>query len=669
MLDTVIRYLWLAAVVALAFPGDESAAGFPLEMTDTSQQSHTFRQKPHNVICLAPYITEMLVKFGQADAIVGLTRQDLILNAGLRKKNMGSVFAPDPAAIAACSPDLIIATPYQEKRIRSCLKDKYPVMVMEAATLNQAFSQMHDLGRLFDCEQKADQTVEQIKAQLSLVAKRLAHVQGLKKKRVVRVMAGSNLSCPGDDSFQNEMIKAAGGIVPEWGKKGFAVQISPEEWQNFNPQVTFGCHDNAEQVKALLKQDGFKNVAAVQNGFISMFPCDLTCQASTRVGEFVQWLSAVLYPEVFADPDNAVTQDEILSKRNVTLSLDYVETAKVVNHRLADSIYKSLVLRFKNPQTILSTFEGKQEGIKGCGNTFIPMAASLGHMTYGVERVKKTLEQNLGFSSGQFATLMTGADMDNLAVVEKSYKDLKVTALVTAGVKGNAMRMSKDTGTYFSHGTINIIIGTNRRLSVGAMARAIITVTEAKTASLLDLDIRSSYTPLRNKATGTGTDNVLVIQGEGRDAAFAGGHGKIAELMAKAVHEGVTQAVSKQNGLLANRDIYQRLSDRKMSLEAMAGAFSHHMKKNEMIAKLQSLLSDPYYAAFVESALALSDAREKGLIKGTGFWDETCTAVIARISKSKALPAVCKKNKIPREVAKAFGALISGIEILEGQNK
>jgi len=35
------------------------------------------------------------------------------------------------------------------------------------------------------------------------------------------------------------------------------------------------------------------------------------------------------------------------------------------------------------------------------------------------------------------------------------------------------------------------------------------------------------------RATGTGTDNVLVVQGEGPVECFAGGHSKIGELIAR----------------------------------------------------------------------------------------------------------------------------------------
>ena len=106
------------------------------------------------------------------------------------------------------------------------------------------------------------------------------------------------------------------------------------------------------------------------------------------------------------------------------------------------------------------------------------------------------------------------------------------------------------------------------------MARSIITATEAKSAALLDLDIRSSYSGLDYRATGTGTDNVIIVQGDGPEALYTGGHTKIGELIAKAVHGAVTDAISRQNGLLARRPVSQRLYERGLSLKQVAAHVS-----------------------------------------------------------------------------------------------
>ena len=667
----------IAAIIVyfsvLIWPLGATAQNFAVQITDVGGMVHNFSTAPQRVICLSPYITQILRALKQDRRIIALTRQDLRSHASLDVKNLGSYFNPELSDISQLKPDLVICPPGQLAAVQRSLSARVPVLVMKATSLKEGFSQIEDMGRLFDCQDQAIAWRRRITLQMNLVSQRLDSEKELQKVRVARVIgSGKSLSCPGDDSFQNEMIRAAGGIVPQWGKNGSWVQMDPKAWKKFNPQVVYGCNANADAVRELLATNDFKTVDAVKNGRVYMFPCELTCRVSTATGDFVQWLAAMLYPEVFADPDRAVTEDKELWRRPVPIepdSLPYIADAEVIGHRVADTPYKSLVLRFKTPQTVLSTLNGLQTDLDGCGNTYIPMVASLGHMRTGVIKVQETCEKNLGFGKGKFTGLMTGANMDNLAVATKRFKDLSVTAFVTAGVRGNAMRFSKDQGYYISHGTINIIVAVNRKLSVAAMSRAIISATEGKTAALEDLDIRSTYTGWRNPATGTGTDNVLVIQGDGRDVAYAGGHSKIAELMAKAVHEGVTRAIAGQNGILPGRSVFQRLHERGLSLEALVRKFQTTMAFRPLVARLEQLMSDPWYASFLESALAVADAREKDLITDSPFWDQTCRKVTAAICGRELAPAPCTCDDIPPAVAKGLGALITGIESAKETSK
>ncbi len=417
----------------------------------------------------------------------------------------------------------------------------------------------------------------------------------------------------------------------------------------------------------LINRDGWKDVDAVKNGSISMFPCELTCQVSTRIGDFIQWLAATIYLETFADFSKAVTQDMVLERMPVSIDMEYVKNAEIVRHRVADAEYKSVVLSFTGLQDIASTFDGYLTGIKGVANTYIPMHASLGQMAFGVSGAKEAVKRNLGFSGSGFTTLMTGANMDNLSIQKRSYKDLEVTALVTAGVRGNAQRASQDEGSYFSHGTINIIVLTNRRLTPQAMLRSIITATEAKSAALIDLDIRSTYSGLKNGATGTGTDNVMVVRGNGPVEEYAGGHTKAGELIAKAVHAGVTEAILKQNGIRPSRDIFQRLRERGLRLDEIAGALSNGADKEGIINKLELLLTQTYYSSFMESAFAISDGYEMGHIKDPAIFDDTCVCVIRRLTGStniseKDIPV---NNQMPLILSKAFGSLVYGITMQE----
>ena len=174
-------------------------------------------------------------------------------------------------------------------------------------------------------------------------------------------------------------------------------------------------------------------------------------------------------------------------------------------------------------------------------------------MMMNYDKFEKAFPASLGISRIDFSFLSTLANMENLAVCELSYNNLIVSSLVTGGV-GNALRSGVDRATWMEQdgtfvktmGTINIILLTNANLSDGAMARAIITATEAKTAALQDMDARSSISP-ENQATGTGTDNMIIVSGKdwGKKIRHAGGHTKIGELIGISTKLAVAEAIKK----------------------------------------------------------------------------------------------------------------------------
>lgn len=227
---------------------------------------------------------------------------------------------------------------------------------------------------------------------------------------------------------------------------------------------------------------------------------------------------------------------------------------------------KSLVVSFPERRRSLSTFDGIVEARAAVNHSAHPLLwvkvskeflnqNGSGGKVY-LEHIHQKLADLLKFDKSEIAKMATAADMDNLAVVTKEYGPLTVTVLATAGAKSNAIRTGVDESSYIEgqdadskpHGTINIMVLTNARLTDGAMARAIVTVTEGKTAALEDLKIPSTYSPTV-QATGTGTDSVIVVSGStGPKATYAGGHSRLGELVGKATYEAVVESLGKQNG-------------------------------------------------------------------------------------------------------------------------
>ncbi len=229
--------------------------------------------------------------------------------------------------------------------------------------------------------------------------------------------------------------------------------------------------------------------------------------------------------------------------------------AEVIYHQFRGIEVKTFLAFFAKGRRCLSTREGFKE-VEVVGNHSNPPPLwEFVHQNYDAYINK--IFSDLSLSPARTAMLLTGADVDNLVVKKEEYQEFKVFAVATAGVKSNAQRIGVDRarslereGRFETLGTINIIVLTNASLSEGAMARGIITLTEAKIIALEDMDIRSSYNP-EIGATGTGTDNAIIVSGEGPRINYLGGHSKMGELVARAVTSAVKEAIFKQDGIRA----------------------------------------------------------------------------------------------------------------------
>ena len=224
---------------------------------------------------------------------------------------------------------------------------------------------------------------------------------------------------------------------------------------------------------------------------------------------------------------------------------------------------KVLLVSFPEARRTLSTSDGLLDARAALNHAGHPLLwQKLGMRFMGqdgrggkayADHVHQNMANLLHLDKSTVARMATAADLDNLAVVTRSYGPLTVTVLATAGARSNAIRTGVDAGTYIEGntpaGTINIMLLTNIRLTDAAMARALITVTEGKTAALQDLNVPSTYTKTV-QATGTGTDSIIVVSGtQGPQASYTGGHSRIGELIGKASYQAVIEALGKQNGL------------------------------------------------------------------------------------------------------------------------
>jgi hypothetical protein len=106
----------------------------------------------------------------------------------------------------------------------------------------------------------------------------------------------------------------------------------------------------------------------------------------------------------------------------------------------------------------------------------------------------------------------------------------------------------------------------------------------------------------------------------GKQIQYAGTFTNIGELIGKCVREGVKTAIFKQENIVPNRPLVDRLADRCLSIETIVSQVSEgkikiqspeHLKLQK---RLELILSDPRIAPLVIASLRLDEDLAKGLI-------------------------------------------------------
>jgi adenosylcobinamide amidohydrolase len=149
--------------------------------------------------------------------------------------------------------------------------------------------------------------------------------------------------------------------------------------------------------------------------------------------------------------------------------------------------------------------------------------------------------------------------MNYAAVIADADGEVTVTAVVTAGVESNATCAGdpagwRETGAGMKRvpdyaGTINTMLLMNVPLTDAALARAVVTMTEGKSAALQRLVVPSRQSS--DLATGTGTDQYCVAAPLDGAATFTStsSHVKLGELIGRATRSATQEALRWQNGL------------------------------------------------------------------------------------------------------------------------
>jgi adenosylcobinamide amidohydrolase len=226
--------------------------------------------------------------------------------------------------------------------------------------------------------------------------------------------------------------------------------------------------------------------------------------------------------------------------------------------------------------------------------------------------------------------------MNYAAVVQRNDGALLVTAVVTAGVHGNAA-CAGDPTTWretdkgwekiaLVGGTINTELLINHSLTEAALARAVVTMTEAKTAALRELAVGSLYS--KNLATGTGTDQFCIAAplDAGKPLTSTSPHVKLGELIGIAVKDATLEALRWQNGLepSTTRSLFHALGRYGVNEASFTASLAELLSGREMELlkkNFNSVIYEPKVAGVAFAIAAVLDRIRFGTLPASSARD------------------------------------------------
>jgi iron complex transport system substrate-binding protein len=267
-------------------------------------------KKDMRIVCLSKHLTEMVFALGKGHDLVGVDLSSTYPDSAKLLKTVGYHRALSAEGIISMEPDLVIHSKDigPENVEPQLIKAGLNVKVFGGAnTFDSAKLLLHDLGKFFGEEHKADsltnkmdadfaKAVEELKARNIKDTPSVMIIHFGRANNVYFIMSGRK--GPGD-----KMINLAGGKVVSYDAKG-ARQISAEAVAASNPDIIIATDYGFDQMGSMEKfASGVPGVSltnAAKNKRIYRFEEHDLIYFGPRTGDNIIKLMDLIHPKVDA---------------------------------------------------------------------------------------------------------------------------------------------------------------------------------------------------------------------------------------------------------------------------------------------------------------------------------------------------------------------------------
>lgn len=272
--------------------GGGSSDTYPMSITDAEGIEVKIEKEPQKIVSLAPNCTEILYAIGAGDKMVGVSTWCTYPEEATKVEAVGDTYSINTERIVELGADIIFTS--SSFSADSLENLGIPVVVVNAATMDELYEQIIQVGRIVGCKDNAVKVTDDMKKQLETLADKLKNAE----ERKVFLDWGAQYSSSKKDLLGNalELVKAE-NIAYDYDYT--SPQLSAETIIEKNPDVYIVGSSEADFVKPV----GFDEISAFKNGEVHYIDyADPTIDKITRSGpRFVEGLvelAKMIHPEI-----------------------------------------------------------------------------------------------------------------------------------------------------------------------------------------------------------------------------------------------------------------------------------------------------------------------------------------------------------------------------------
>ncbi len=298
----LIVLLLLTAVPAGCTRGGAPSTTGEVTLVDLANREVSLDGEVERIVSLSPGNTEIVFALGLGERVVGVTDYCNYPSEALAKEKVGGFSDPNVEVILTLKPDLVLAGSMHEEVVAQLEERAIPVLVMEPETVSQVYEAIRLIGTAAGVKEKAETVASGLEQQINGVQEKLAVLTDDEKVTVYYELWYDPPMTVGNRTFIHEVITAAGGKNVFADIEDDYPTVSSEAVAEKNPRVILypDDHGTAEMVlEQYYARPGWSGIAALKDERIYRVDSDPFNRPGPRMGQAIQKVAALLYPEIF----------------------------------------------------------------------------------------------------------------------------------------------------------------------------------------------------------------------------------------------------------------------------------------------------------------------------------------------------------------------------------